>query len=156
MTPIFILEPILRLLIFSTVLLLLFFERSRGLRVSAAQFCLFCLYVLSSTFPFFSWIKNLASDDPALFPAVTFFVTLCMILVSFFAHFFVEKKPAYSGPTTPPETSKPCPEMSASFPSQLAFSWFTGMAWTGFRRTLVASDLWDPLPIISSRIVVPK
>ena len=45
--------------------------------------------------------------------------------------------------------------MNASYPSYIAFSWFTGFAWTGFKRALTFEDLHDLPPSIKSCNVVP-
>jgi hypothetical protein len=70
---------------------------------------------------------------------------LLALTFSFSCHFFVEPRSAYEGPVdgsvvSPRSSSddRPCPEEDASFPSHLAFSWFTGFAWTGFRRSLTS------------------
>ena len=48
-----------------------------------------------------------------------------------------------------------CPEISASIPSKLTFSWVTSIIWKGFRNTLDTSMLWALHPGVSSRGVVP-
>ncbi|CAG5116010.1 unnamed protein product, partial [Candidula unifasciata] len=40
----------------------------------------------------------------------------------------------------------PCPEVTASFISKLTFSWMTRLMITGYRRPLVADDLWPLNP----------
>ena len=40
------------------------------------------------------------------------------------------------------EILKTCPEIEASFLSKLVFWWFNGFAITGYRKSLVTSDLW--------------
>lgn len=45
--------------------------------------------------------------------------------------------------------------MKASYPSRVLFSWFNALAWTGYRRPLETSDLWNMNYEDSSREVVP-
>jgi hypothetical protein len=145
---------------FVPILLLVFMERSRGLRISGIQFGVFSFLFCTSLLPFYSRIKQLAGlgerEDEKGFPAATFIVSFVFIFVSFVCHFFVEKAPAYSGPNAPEDTPMPCPEILASIPSKLLFSWFTGFAWTGVKRTLVATDLWDLSPTIRSKNIVAR
>lgn len=54
-----------------------------------------------------------------------------------------------------PPAKKPCPEDQSSFLSRLLFTWFDPLAYTGFRRPLVQTDLWDMKPEDSAREVVP-
>jgi hypothetical protein len=42
--------------------------------------------------------------------------------------------------TSSSSDDRPCPELDASFPSHLTFAWFTGFAWTGFKRSLTAGS----------------
>ena len=151
-------DPSLRLLTFGPLLGLLFFERRRGFRISPLQCGVFSVFLATSLLPLYSHIKEQVEGDEEskAFPAGTFIASFVFILVSFVCHFFVEGKPAYSGPDAPEDTPKPCPEILASCPSKLTFSWFTGFAWTGVKRTLVATDLWDLAPAIRSRRVVAR
>lgn len=50
---------------------------------------------------------------------------------------------------------RPCPEEGSSFLSKLLFSYFDPLAWTGYRRPLVETDLWDLKPEDSSGEIVP-
>ena len=153
-------DPVLRLLTFAPLLVLLFAERARGFRISHLQFLTFFLFLVTSLLPLYSRIKQLSDDSgrpgEEPLPAATFMVSFACIVVNFICHFFVEKSPTYTGPNAPEDTPNPCPEILASCPSRLFFSWFTGIAWTGVKRPLVAEDLWDLNPIIASRTVVPK
>ena len=149
-------DPVLRLVTFGPLLVLLFVERARGLRISNLQFLTFLLFLWQSLVPFYSRIKQLAENSDGTFTAVTFLVSFACIVASFLCHFFVEKKPTYTGPSAPEDTPNPCPEILASCPSRLFFSWFTGLAWTGMKRPLAAEDLWDLNPIIASRTVVQR
>ena len=92
---------------------------------------------------------------------VTFICTMIGAAVSFTLHFWAEPAPKYVAPESAlgdfgEGEGKTCPKLSASFPSELAFSWFDKFAWTGFKRALTKDDLWDLPPELSSRNIVPK
>lgn len=52
-------------------------------------------------------------------------------------------------------TDKECPELSASFPSRLLFSWFDRFLWKGYKKPLENEDLWDIKWENSSRVNFP-
>lgn len=54
------------------------------------------------------------------------------------------------------DSAVPCPETAASFPSVITFSWFDSLAWTGYKRALLAGDLWDLNPRDKSSTCAPK
>ena len=47
------------------------------------------------------------------------------------------------------------PERFASFSSKMFFSWFDGLAWKGWRRTLTKEDLWNLTPSNRSSNIIP-
>lgn len=116
------------------------------------------------------------------FTMVTFFVSLALILASFVSHFFVDAAPTYSEPNVAAaapscaqeadevdvesrsglptsgasSSGLQCPKESASFPAILTFSWFTSLAWTGFKRSLTMEDLWELPRTLKSATLIPK
>ncbi|CAG5116675.1 unnamed protein product, partial [Candidula unifasciata] len=48
-----------------------------------------------------------------------------------------------------------CPEVSASFPSQIIFAWICSLLRTGYRKPLVEDDVFELNPRDQSRTVVP-
>lgn len=89
---------------------------------------------------------------------VTSAITALFMLGSLVCHFFSEPEPSYASPSgdDEPKPVNENPIMSASFPSILAFSWFTGFAWLGCKRSLTFDDLWDLPAYIKSSSVVPR
>lgn len=152
-----VMEPVLRLACFGPLLGLLFLERRHGIRVSGFQWCFWTLFLLTSGLVFYSHLERLWTEtlSPGFFPSVTFLLSVFLFVVSFALHFFVEPEPAYRGPLQIVQ-ARPSPQITASFPSQLAFSWFTGLAWSGFKRSLTFDDLWDLNPMLMSRFVFPR
>ena len=53
------------------------------------------------------------------------------------------------------DSTNPCPETSSSFPSRITFSWFNSLAWTGYKRAILDTDLWDLNPRDKSATVAP-
>lgn len=49
-----------------------------------------------------------------------------------------------------------CPEIESSFPSKLTFSWFSSLAWKGYRNPLEHDHLWHLNFEDSAQEVVPK
>ena len=100
-----------------------------------------------------------------LLPLVTLISTWVLSLASFVCHFFAEPLPVFQAAAAGAGTSQPdspsvdtpnvCPATTASFPSILTFSWFTGLAWTGFKRPLTSQDLWALPDHLTSASVVP-
>lgn len=77
------------------------------------------------------------------------FATSVLILL---LNFFVD---AEATQTKYPKAEKPCPELAASFPSKLFFTWFDGFVWRGFRNPLENKDLWSMKPEDMSPEVTP-
>ena len=53
------------------------------------------------------------------------------------------------------DSPNPCPETNSSFPSRITFSWFNSLAWTGYKRAILDTDLWDLNPRDKSATVAP-
>lgn len=81
---------------------------------------------------------------------IIFFVTSALILI---LNCFTDAEPQQMKYAT---GDKPCPELSASFPSKLFFHWFDSFVWMGYRRPLVNDDLWNMNPEDTSPEVTPR
>ena len=73
-----------------------------------------------------------------------------------FTEYYIEPFLGPVGDVQSTEPSNESPILSASFPSTLVFGWFTGFAWTGFKRSLGFADLHDLPPFVQSGNVVPR
>jgi ATP-binding cassette subfamily C (CFTR/MRP) protein 1 len=96
-------------------------------------------------------------------PLTTSLITTVLFFASLTCHFFVGSDPDYVPPSDADDeksaadiNSRESPEVKASFPSLLVFSWFTGFAWLGFKRPFGFDDLWDLPPMLLSKNVVPR
>ena len=65
-------------------------------------------------------------------------LTAGMFLLNFFSDKITDRQFLSS--------SQPCPSSNCSFPSRLFYLWVTPLLWTGYRRPLSLSDLWDVSP----------
>lgn len=81
---------------------------------------------------------------------IIFFVTSALIL---FLNCFADSEPQQMKYAT---GDKPCPESTASFPSQLFFQWFDSFVWMGYRKPLQNDDLWNMNPEDTSTVVTPR
>lgn len=68
---------------------------------------------------------------------------------------FSDKKPSvYSERYA--RLTKPCPQIRASYFSQLYFLWADSLLWKGWRNPLETKDLWQINPKYTSRGVIPE
>lgn len=81
---------------------------------------------------------------------IMFFILSALILIH---NCFADTEPQQMKYAT---GEKPCPELSASFPSKLLFHWFDSFVWMGYRRPLENDDLWNMNPEDTSTEVAPK
>jgi len=162
--PVDMLDPGVRILTFGSILALIYAERRAGQRISAIQFLFFSVYLTAQLVDLYGFVHILMNGKLLHpLPFVTFVLSMIFVICSLACHFFAEPRSQYSSPSETSFTGvskhsddKDCPELDASFPSHLTFSWFTGFAWTGFKRSLTPDDLWDLAPSITSAKVVPK
>lgn len=67
----------------------------------------------------------------------------------------MKNQPKDKKETTRTETQE-CPELAASFLSQITFWWFGQLAVTGFKKSLTMDDLWELRPDDLTKKVAPK
>ena len=96
-----------------------------------------------------------------LVETISYILTFVVIIISWILAFFMDAKPVYTVTKGRKSISAvklipnallaadtdgsrhPCPESDSSFPSVITFSWFNSLAWTGYRRALLETDLWQ-------------
>ena len=82
-----------------------------------------------------------------------------MIISLFLLCCFADSPPKYKLPSETiygEEIRKTCPEIEASFLSKLVFWWFNDIAITGYRKSLVTSDLWSLNEDDKTNSIAPK
>lgn len=153
-TPIDIMEPCVRIVTFLGIIGTIHVERIKGVRVSPFQWFFWLIYILANVVNLYCNIRQIVVDElPHVLAMVTFTATFLLAFASWCLHFYPDVRPEVEG--LPDSSSVPCPEQSASFPSLLLFSWFTGFAWMGFKRSLVKEDLWKLPPRMRCSNVAP-
>lgn len=86
------------------------------------------------------------------FISYTIFFTL--IVIQLVLHVWADRRPLDT--EYPKETgSNPTPEPFVGFVQSILFTWFDRFAWTGYRRSLEAEDMWDINPSDRSDEMVP-
>ncbi|KAM4822942.1 ATP-binding cassette sub-family C member 3 [Urocitellus parryii] len=153
--PVFFISP---LVVGSTMLLatlLIQYERLRGVQSSGVLIVFWFLCVVCAIIPFRSKILSAIAEgkisDPFRF--TTFYIYFALVLSAFIVSCFSEKPPFFSPKN---DNSNPCPEARAGFLSRLSFEWFTKLIILGYRRPLVAQDLWSLNEEDCSHMVVQR
>ncbi|XP_006003002.2 multidrug resistance-associated protein 1 [Latimeria chalumnae] len=138
----FLLSP--AILAFTLVLatFLLHYERVKGVQSSGVLLFYWLLSLLCAVFPFRSKIQQAPPDGSVIhsFRFGMFYSYFAMVLAQLILCCFTEPPPFFSEERKAPN---PCPESNASFLSKVTFWWFTGQVIKGYRRPLVAEDLWS-------------
>lgn len=94
---------------------------------------------------------NLSWDDYVFISNMIYFPLVAIQLI---AHCFADKKPLHSTYVNV-KTDYPSPEPYAGFVKRIFFFWFDPFAWTGYRKSLESSDIWDINPDDTSTELVP-
>nr|AJG01605.1 ATP-binding cassette sub-family C member 1 [Dreissena polymorpha] len=137
----------------STFLLVAFMlqlERRKGLGTSGVMFTFWFLMSLASIIPFYTRIKEQQTGDGFRFPL--FCAYFALILIELVLTSFVEKASTRGyEPIGKPE----CPEVTASFPSQLTFEWITSLIVKIYRSGITNDDIWQLHPRDQSDTFIP-
>nr|CAH8872156.1 unnamed protein product [Trichobilharzia regenti] len=153
-----VLDSVCDLFIWSTVLILQRYEFKKGL-FSSGVVLIFWLYELLRYLVAFRSAILFASTSghDSMTPVIMNGLILFHVTIAFWANCFASEcddegdnltLPRYKSKTAPEERGnasqlqKFCPEENAPFLSRMTFFWFTGLILKGFRRTLLAEDLW--------------
>ncbi|KAK9886053.1 hypothetical protein WA026_014836 [Henosepilachna vigintioctopunctata] len=141
--------PITELITYLLVMIHMELNRRMGFRTSGILFifwffCTFCgalkVYSVIS-----KWNDNSIFDKSYIFQ---YTMTLCMFVLNCFADY-------PSSDYDYKRFQRCCPEEGSSFLSRILFSWFTPLAWQGYKNLLEVSDLWDLRLEDMTRNVVP-
>ncbi|XP_077478235.1 multidrug resistance-associated protein 1-like [Stigmatopora argus] len=137
---VFLLGPLLRSLTTAATVPVLHAERRKGVRSSVLLFLFWTLSLLCTVLPFKAAVRRIhrqgfSSDAFAL---VAFFMNFSLQAAQVALSAFSDRRPL----GRPRAQVNACPEEDASFLSKFFFFWFSGLVIRGFRRPLLASDLW--------------
>jgi hypothetical protein len=93
---------------------------------------------------FYGYVDTVVNDMNINFISfwhyVVFFICKALMLI---LNCFADKPPNH---TDYPKSSKPCPELTASFTNKIHFFWFSKICYLGFFRPLTEKDLFDIRP----------
>nr|CAD7402137.1 unnamed protein product [Timema poppensis] len=130
-------------------------NKRKGLQSSGLLFLFWFFLVLCGVPQFRQEIRTFIQTDgdmKQLFWFVKYLMYYIIIAAMFLLNFFADSQPKYSE-YLPLEN--PCPELGASFPSRLFFSWLDPLVWKGYRNPLKSTDLWSLNPEDTSGEIVP-
>nr|XP_015838719.1 PREDICTED: multidrug resistance-associated protein 1 isoform X5 [Tribolium castaneum] len=145
--------PVIKLLSFGLSAVLLVYNRKYGLCTSGLQFLFWLSLAICGAFQYRTELRGSQEEIPeSRYSYISYLIYYPVVLVMLFLNCFADRSPRRS---EYPKLKNPCPEENSSFLSRLLFSWFDPLAWRGFRRPLVDSDLWDMKPEDSASEVVP-
>ncbi|XP_076311435.1 multidrug resistance-associated protein 1-like isoform X2 [Tachypleus tridentatus] len=149
--------PFLKLISFLLVMVFVLTGRTRGIISSGVQFFFWVLLAISGLVTYRSIIQE-AVNEMTIKDKATFSIGMIyypVVLVCLILSCFADAKPQYREYQPSPDEDE-CPEQNSSFLSRLLFSWFTEMTLTGWKRSLVQSDLWALNFEDKAENVVPK
>uniref|UniRef100_A0A069DZT4 ABC-type glutathione-S-conjugate transporter n=1 Tax=Panstrongylus megistus TaxID=65343 RepID=A0A069DZT4_9HEMI len=132
--------PIIKIAAIVTYIGLLLCHRKKGIRSSGLVFIFWFLLVIMGIGQFTTVIRLNISQNKADLYSYTYIIYFLLGIIVLLLNFLADLAPR---DTKFPRVDNPCPESAASFPSRLTFSWFDSMAFLGFKKPLVNSDLWD-------------
>ena len=92
--------------------------------------------------------RDEARDDRFYLTLSHLVLSCVMLLLNCFADQITDKQFLKS--------RKPCPNTNCSFINRILYLWVTPLLWTGYRRPLSLTHLWDVSPKVASRFVVPQ
>ncbi|XP_071095145.1 multidrug resistance-associated protein 1-like [Haliotis cracherodii] len=127
-------------------------DRLRGVYTSGILFVYWTLEVLAAVIPFYTYIiQKEYEDDLATF--VVFYIKFGLLLFEFILQWFSDTPKLRQGYEV--IGNRPCPEVTASFPSRLVYWWIAKLVFIGYKRGIEEDDLWDLNPRDQSRTLVP-
>nr|CAD7256942.1 unnamed protein product [Timema shepardi] len=153
--PVDYITPAIKIVTLMLTLTLSVNNKRKGLQSSGLLFLFWFFLVLCGVPQLRQEIRTFIQTDgdmKQLFWFVKYLMYYIIIAAMFLLNFFADSQPKYSE-YLPLEN--PCPELGASFPSRLFFSWLDPLVWKGYRNPLKSTDLWSLNPEDTSGEIVP-
>ncbi|XP_063790449.1 multidrug resistance-associated protein 1-like [Pseudophryne corroboree] len=140
--PVLLISP---LIVGATMLLvtcLIQYERVKGVRSSVLLLIFWLLTLICGTFQLRTKITESLSHATVIdkLRFTLFMLYFILVLFQFVLAFFNDQPPFFS---LVKNESNPCPVSSASFLSQVTFSWFTTIMFRGYKQPLKVDDIWS-------------
>ncbi|XP_044159188.1 multidrug resistance-associated protein 1-like [Bufo gargarizans] len=140
--PVLLISP---LIVGATMILatcLIQYERLQGVRSSALLLIFWTLAVICAVFQLRTKITVALSQEAEInwLRYTLFMLYFLLVLFQCILSFFNDQPPMF---TSVKNDMNPCPVSSASFLSQVTFSWFTEIMFRGYKRPLNEDDIWS-------------
>ncbi|XP_044158857.1 multidrug resistance-associated protein 1-like [Bufo gargarizans] len=140
--PVLLISP---LIVGATMILatcLIQYERLRGVRSSALLMIFWMLAVICAVFQLRTKITVALSQEAEInwLRYTLFMLYFLLVLFQCILSFFNDRPPFF---TSVKNDMNPCPLSSASFLSQVTFSWFTEIMFRGYKQPLKEKDIWS-------------
>lgn len=139
--------------------MLVHFNRLYGIRTSGVIFLFWFLLTLLSVPRVVTEFRgsneraeNGTENNWDTYNFISFIIGFLMSALMLLLNFFVDAQPAQ---TKYPVPDKPCPELSASFPSKIFYQWYDKFIWLGYKNPLEDKDMWSLKPEDASPEVAP-
>ncbi|XP_055346994.1 multidrug resistance-associated protein 1-like [Paramacrobiotus metropolitanus] len=140
-TDVDLMVPLIKTATFILAALYIFFDR-RAARPSSGILLIFWLLMLIEGIITFRYgivqRINTGLSSPVQLQFITLVISFPIVVVQFVLSWFAEYFSVLLG-----DGKKPSPEPLASIPSWVTFSYFTTLAYKGWKKPLLQSDLWD-------------
>uniref|UniRef100_A0A0K2TGK0 ATP-binding cassette sub-family C member 1 n=1 Tax=Lepeophtheirus salmonis TaxID=72036 RepID=A0A0K2TGK0_LEPSM len=151
-----ILDPSLRILTYTLVLVLNFLYRVKGMRISG----FLCRFFFVSLFSFGIdlYLMYEVMTQLKLEELMSSIIHVTLLLLNVLAHFWPEPPPRYSEYVRLVGVEgchNPSPDTQCGYPSYIFFSWMSSLMWKGFKRPIKQKDLWDFIPSVNTALVNP-
>ncbi|XP_067661101.1 multidrug resistance-associated protein 1-like [Haliotis asinina] len=127
-------------------------DRVKGVYTSGILFVFWTLEVLAAVIPFYTYIMQ-KKYNTDLLTFVVFYVKFGLQLFEFILQWISDVPKVREGYGV--IGNRPCPEVTASFPSRFVYWWITKLVVIGYKRGIVQEDLWDLNPRDQSKTLVP-
>ncbi|XP_076457725.1 multidrug resistance-associated protein 1-like [Babylonia areolata] len=144
----------LRIVSYACAAVLTQWERKHDVITSGVQFTFWLILSCCDIIPFYTLIiQNVQAHDLMTFSlyCVIFGFELVQLVL-----FCFSEAPSYRRNSSYHSFDRePCPEVTASFLSQIMFAWMTKFVYRGWRKDLEENDLFNLNPRDTSRVLVP-
>ncbi|XP_046554960.1 ATP-binding cassette sub-family C member 3-like [Haliotis rubra] len=131
-------------------------ERKKGIITSGVLWFFWLMTTLANIIPFYTKIilRSVTMDySDHLFRFALFYIYFALLLTELVLHCFAEKmtRAGYYD-----LGKKPSPEQESSFFNRIIYWWINSMVFTGYKKGLEESDLFELHPRDKSERVVPQ
>ncbi|KAG8247923.1 Canalicular multispecific organic anion transporter 1 [Homalodisca vitripennis] len=147
--------PAIQTLTFMLAAVLLLLDKVRGLHTSGVLFWFWLLSSMAGVAQFRTEIlrEDTTMSEESNLKHILYMIYYPGILLMLVLNLFADPPPRS---TDYPKYQKLCPEIQASFVSQVLYAWFDPMIFKGYRKPLTVADLWELRYRDTSSQIVPR